>query len=167
MKPAWDKLIIEYADSKTAGVYDVDCTDAGKDLCETHGVEGFPTIKYGDPSDLQDYEGGRDFDELKKFAKENLKPVCSVVNIDLCDDAKKKQIKEFQSLSSDKLDKLIEEKIAEEKAVSTTFEEEVEKLQKRYEQLEEEKKDKLAKIKDSGLGLMKAVKAAASSKSEL
>merc|ERR1719343_1972690 len=104
MKPAWDKLMKAYAGSKTALVADVDCTtDGGKDLCETHGVEGFPTIKWGDPSGLEAYEGGRDFNELKAFADENLKPLCSPANVDLCDDEKKKQITDLQALSDDDL----------------------------------------------------------------
>lgn len=45
-------------DHPTAGVFDVDCTAAGQPLCEANGVKGYPTIKYGDPEDLQDYEGG-------------------------------------------------------------------------------------------------------------
>ena len=160
MKPDWDKLIKEYADSATALVADVDCDSTGKDLCETHGVEGFPTLKYGDPSDLQDYEGGRDLDELKKFAKENLKAVCSVKNIDICDDDKKALIKKYQAMTLDQLAELITEKETEQKDASTNFDEEVEKLQKRYEALEQEKKDKLQAIKDSGLGIMKSVKTA-------
>ena len=48
----------------------------GKPLCDSNGVRGFPTIKYGSPSALEDYEGGRDFDSLKKFADENLGPSC-------------------------------------------------------------------------------------------
>merc|ERR1711861_98571 len=96
-----------YADSKTALVADVDCTtDDGKKLCETHGVEGFPTIKWGDPSDLQNYEGGRDLKELKKFAKENLKPICSPANIDLCDEEKKATINKFRAMSTEELDAL-------------------------------------------------------------
>jgi len=90
MKPAWDKLIASYTGSKTALVADVDCTSDGKPLCEEHGVQGFPTIKWGDPSALEDYEGGRDFGDLESFAKENLKPLCSPKNIDLCDAEKKK-----------------------------------------------------------------------------
>ena len=93
MKPAWDKLMDAFADSKTALVGDVDCTAAGKPLCDSNGVQGFPTIKWGDPSALEDYQGGRDFDALKKFADENLKPMCSPSNIDLCDDDKKAEIK--------------------------------------------------------------------------
>merc|ERR1719408_611368 len=100
MKPAWDKLIKKFEGSATALVADVDCTSDGKNLCEEHGVQGFPTIKYGDPSALEDYEGGRGFDELKKFADENLKPSCSPSNLDLCDDAMKKKIADLEAMSS-------------------------------------------------------------------
>lgn len=167
MKPAWDKLIKAYAGSKTAGVYDVDCTAEGKDLCETHGVEGFPTIKWGDPSSLEAYEGGRDFKELKKFADENLKPLCSPANIDLCDEAKKKQITDLQALSAKELNEKIQKIETEMKDISDTFDKEVEKLQKTYEELEKEKGEKTKAAKDKGMGLMKAVLAARSSKSEL
>merc|ERR1712046_115862 len=105
---------------------DVDCTAEGKPLCEANGVQGFPTIKWGDPSGLEDYKGGRDYEALKKFAKENLKPMCSPANLDLCDDEKKKKIEELQAK--------IDEKKAEMKTLETTFEEEVKKLQASYEQ---------------------------------
>merc|ERR1712139_755216 len=118
----------------------------GKPLCEEHGVQGFPTIKWGDPSALEDYEGGRDYDELEQFATENLKPMCSPKNIDLCDDEKKE---------------------AESKEAEETFDAEVQKLQEKYEQLEKEKTEKQAAVKASGLGLMKAVKAAKGAKEEL
>merc|ERR1712137_502775 len=138
---------------KTALVADVDCTAAGKDLCETHGVEGFPTIKWGDPSGLEAYEGGRDFDELKAFADENLKPLCSPANIDLCDADKKKQIGELQALSSEDLTAKIEAIETEIKDIGDNFEKEVEKLQKKYEELEKEKTEKTKETKDKGLGL--------------
>lgn len=157
MKPAWDKLMKQFKGSKTALIADVDCTAGGKDLCEANGVEGFPTIKWGDPSALEDYEGGRDFDELKKFAEENLKPLCSPANIDLCDEAKKKQISELQQLSDTDLTAKIEAIEKEIKDVSDEFDKAVEGLQKKYEELEKDKADKTKELKDSGLGLMKAV----------
>merc|ERR1712193_157311 len=85
MKPDWDKLIAEFKDSKTVLIADVDCAAGGKSKCDEVGVRGYPTIKYGDPSDLQDYKGGRDYKALKKHA-ESLGPTCSPSNIDLCDD---------------------------------------------------------------------------------
>jgi|Transcript_44727 hypothetical protein len=166
MKPAWDKLMKEYAGHATALVADVDCTAEGKPLCEQVGVEGFPTIKWGDPSSLEDYDGGRDFEELQTFAKENLKPICSPANIDLCDDAKKAQINELLKLSADELESKIAEKDAELKEAGETFDAEVQKLQEKYEALEKEKTEKQKAIKDSGLGLMKAVKAAKSQAAE-
>jgi len=167
MKPAWDKLMKQFEGHASALVADVDCTADGKPLCEEHGVQGFPTIKWGDPSALEDYEGGRDFDELKTFAEENLKPMCSPKNIDLCDDEKKTQIEKYMKMSTSDLDAEIEKKEAESKEAEETFDAEVQKLQEKYEQLEKEKTEKQAAVKASGLGLMKAVKAAKGDKEEL
>jgi len=168
MKPAWDKLITKFEGSTSALVADVDCTvDGAKDLCETHGVQGFPTIKWGDPSALEDYDGGRDYDALEKFASENLKPLCSPSNIDLCDVEKKAQIEKLMAMDSSALDKEIEAKEAEAKEAEDTFTSEVEKLQARYEALEKEKTEKQAAVKASGLGLMKAVKGSKKPKTEL
>ena len=160
MKPAWDELMGLYEGSATALVADVDCTAEGKSLCEEVGVRGYPTIKYGDPSDLQDYQGGRDINALKKFAEENLKPMCSPNNIELCDDEKKAQIKKYQDMADADLASAIE---AEEKKISDAeelFKTEVQKLQKKYEELSADKDNTMTEVKNSGLGLMKSVKIA-------
>mmetsp|Transcript_47930 Transcript_47930/g.148100 ORF Transcript_47930/g.148100 Transcript_47930/m.148100 type:complete len:168 (-) Transcript_47930:100-603(-) len=158
MKPDWDKLIAEYKDSTTVLVADVDCTAGGKAKCDEVGVRGYPTIKYGDPDDLQDYKGGRSFADLKKFAEE-LGPQCSPANLDLCDEAKKKQIEEFKALSPEDREKAIAEKEAEMKKLEADFKAFVEGLNKQY-QAESDKKDKaLEAVKASGLGLLKSVHA--------
>jgi hypothetical protein len=164
MKPAWDKLMKNWNKGdrvKTSLIADVDCTAEGKPLCEQVGVQGFPSIKWGDVSNLEDYQGGRDYDALKKFAKENLKPMCSPSNLDLCDEDKKKEIATFQALSDDDLSAKIEEKKAAIKNAEDTFSEEVKKLQDTYKQMQEDKDNTLKEIKQSGLGLMQAVQAAA------
>jgi len=158
MKPDWDKLMKAFKDHKSTLIADVDCTAEGKDLCETHGVQGFPTIKYGDPSDLQDYEGGRDFKSLKKFADE-LGPMCSPSNLDACDAAKKKQIEEFMALSDSEIDKRVTEKEGKVKELSENFDKFVEGLQKQYQEADEKKKKDIDAIKAGGLGLLKAVHA--------
>merc|ERR1712100_839113 len=104
--------------------------------------------------------GGRDFDSLKKHADEKLKPMCSPTNIDLCDDDKKAEIKKFQDMSADDLDAAIKEKEAESKKAEDDFKKFVEGLQKQYEEGMKKKDDAIAAVKASGLGLMKAVKAA-------
>jgi len=160
-------LSAEYKDSASAAVIDVDCTAGGKSLCDANGVRGYPTIKYGDPDDLQDYKGGRTLKDLQKFASENLKPVCSPANIDLCDDDKKKQITELQALPADELDAKIKAEEQKQKDAEKKFETEVDALQKKYQSLQKEKEETLDAIKASGLGLMKSVKAAAAKKAEL
>ena len=46
----------DFGGSATQLVADVDCTACGKDLCDANGVKGYPTIKWGSPDDLQDYQ---------------------------------------------------------------------------------------------------------------
>merc|ERR1712232_1448127 len=103
---------------------------------------------------------------LKKFAKDNLKPMCSPSNIELCDDEKKAAIAKLQAMPLEELSSSIETKKAEIKAAEEYFEAEVKKLQETYQQLETDKKEKLAAVKESGLGLMQAVQAAAKKKKE-
>eukprot|EP00941_MAST-03F_sp_MAST-3F-sp1_P002783 g2783.t1 len=159
MKPDWDKLMGEFANHETALVADVDCTAAGKPLCDSNGVKGFPTLKYGDPSALEDYQGGRDFDSLLSFAKENLKPMCSPANLDLCEGEAKTTIEKFLAMDDAALDAAINEKVKEQEEAEKTFKDEVSKLQAAYEKLSSEKDAALKAVKDSGLGLMKSVKA--------
>jgi len=158
MKPDWDKLAAEYKDSKTVGIYDVDCTAGGKSLCDTVGVRGYPTIKHGDPDDLQDYKGGRSLDDLKKFA-EGLGPACGPANLDLCDADKKSQIGEFTKLGADAREKMIKEKEAEGEKAEKDFKEFVEGLQKKYQEASDKKDKDVEAIKSGGLGLLKSVHA--------
>jgi len=162
MKPDWDKLMKNWNKGdrlKTSLIADVDCTAAGKPLCETVGVTGFPTIKWGDAGNLEDYSGERKYDALKKFAKDNLKPMCSPSNIDLCDDEKKAEIATFQALPAEELKAKIEEKKAAMKAAEDSFTEKVKELQETYGQLQKDKDETIAEVKKSGLGLMQAVEA--------
>jgi len=158
MKPAWDKLMEDFKDSKTALVADVDCT-VHQDLCGKHGVQGYPTIKYGDPNNMEDYQGGRSFEDLQSFAKENLGPSCGPANLDLCDAEQKKAVEDAMALSAEDLAAKIAEGEKKMEDAESTFKSELEKLQKRYEELQKEKEETIANVKKSGLGMLKSVKA--------
>jgi len=167
MKPDWDKLMAAFKDHSSTLIADVDCATGGKSLCEQVGVRGYPTIKHGDPSDLQDYKGGRDFAALKKFA-DGLGPQCSPANLDLCDAAKKKQIEEFKALDSKKREEMIKEKEAEITKLEADFKTFVDGLQKSYTEANEKKDKDVEAVKAAGLGLLKSVHAhEKKSKSEL
>jgi len=157
MKPAWDKLMKDFKDSATALVADVDCTAAGKPLCDANGVQGFPTIKYGDPNALEKYEGGRDYDALKKFADENLKPLCSPTNMDLCDDDAKAELQALLDMDLEALETAITEGEQKIEDAESTFKTELQKLQDQYQALMTTKDETIAEVKASGLGQMKSV----------
>jgi len=158
MKPAWDTLMEDFKDSKTALVADVDCT-VHQDLCSKFGVQGYPTIKYGDPNNMEDYQGGRSLDDLQTFAKENLGPSCGPANLDLCDADQKKAVEDAMALSDADLDTKIKEGEDSLSGAEDTFKAEVEKLQAKYESLMKEKDETIANVKKGGLGMLKSVKA--------
>jgi hypothetical protein len=147
----------DFAGSPTALVADVDCTAGGESLCSKHGVEGYPSIKWGSPDSLENYDGERSYDKLKEFADENLGPSCGPSNIDLCDAEKKALIEKFQKMSDGKLDAKIRKAEANTEKASTDFDASVKKLQEDYEALQKTKDDTVKKVKNSGLSLMKAV----------
>merc|ERR1719487_1719096 len=85
----------------------------------------------------------------------------------VCSAEDKEMIKKYEQTPLDELKKGVEEKEQQIKDAETTFEQEVEKLQEKYEQLEKEKSDAISAIKKSGMGLMKSVIASKKSKGEL
>merc|ERR1719352_914559 len=148
MKPAWDQLGDEFADSTSVVIGDVDCT-VEEELCGKYGVEGYPTIKYftGATDPLGDsYDGGREYDDLKAFADENLGPSCSNENIDLCNDEQKEMLAKANAMSADELAAAIKEKEDAAAAAEKNFKDELEKLQANYEELVKEKDETVAAI---------------------
>jgi protein disulfide-isomerase-like protein len=160
MAEPWAQLAGEYADSASALIAEVDCTAEGKSLCDEQGVRGFPTIKYGDPSALEDYSGGRDYASLAAFAGENLQARCSPSNLELCDDEMKAKINTLMALPAEELAATISEEEKKLEDAEESFKTEVQKLQDKYQSLMEEKDAAIAAVKAAGLSLMKSVAAA-------
>jgi len=156
MKPDWDKLMVKFEDNPTVLVADVDCTGEGKPLCDSSGVEGFPTIKHGNPDNLQDYDGGRDFDALLEFAKK-LKPSCSPAKRELCDKEDLAEIEKFEALGLEALEKQVTTAENKIKAAEDKYKRQVDALQKKYKRYTDKKDAKVKKAKGSGLGIKKSV----------
>jgi len=135
MKPAWDKLMEEFKDSKTALVEVVDCTAAGKDLCGRFNVNKYPNIKYGRyVNDLEEYKEGKDFDSLKKFAEETL-VVCSPANPELCDDVNMALIEKFTQMSPSDLAAAIQKKLDAAEVLDANLKEVRMTLMREYEDI--------------------------------
>jgi hypothetical protein len=119
--------------------------------------KGYPTLKYRDPTNLEEYHGSRKFEDLQTFAMDHLKPVCSVNNIDLCNDETKEQLQAYQKLSIADLQEAVKKEEEKLEQAEIKFRDSVTKLQTEYQRMLKEKDETIAKIKASGLTLMKAI----------
>ena len=103
-RAAGDKLADEFHTSEKVLIADVDCTGAGEPLCERFDVQGFPTLKsFAAPeTDGEDYDGGREFEDLLAFAKE-LKPGCGLETKENCSPEDLAELEAAIALGEDKI----------------------------------------------------------------
>ena len=157
MKPAWDELMTLYDGSENILVADVDCINSGKDLCSEVGVQGFPSIKHGDPAHLKDYKGGRDANSLQKFASE-LKPSCNIISMLNCDKDQISSINEFKEKTEGELEQMVDDEEKERTDAEKLFQDKVKKLQSQYNQLNEEKEKSILETAGKyNIGMVKGV----------
>ena len=150
MKPDWDRLMEEYAESETTLVADVDCINGGKEICDNNNVKGFPTIKYGSANSLEDYKGGRSASDLREFASK-LGPPCNVYTLENCNNKQKAQIEEYQGKNKEVLEGMItsyENSVAD---IESTFKTGVDGLNVQFKQLQDDKEIALGKLDDVGI----------------
>jgi protein disulfide-isomerase-like protein len=140
LAPTWKTLMEE--STKDVLVAKVDCTAGGEALCKDNGVNGYPTLKYGDPSALEEYKGGRDLATLKAFVSE-LRPQCSVHKLELCSKEDKKTISKIRAFGSTKIKKKVRDTKNKITDLEGGFETDVSGLQATYETLLATKKAKM------------------------
>ena len=158
MKPDWDSLGSDYADSKKVIIADVDCTAAGKPLCDKYGVRGYPTIKYFNPPDEdgEDYKGGRDLAALKKFVETELGPGCSADTKENCSAEQLKDLEKYMSMdATERETQLTSLKDALKKA-----EDDHNDLLKNLQEQFKTSQDALEKLKEDSAPTIKMLKAA-------
>jgi len=161
MKPDWDKLMKKYRNHEHVIVADVDCTlSINQDFCQRMGVEGYPTIKYGDPDNLKDYEGGRTAKEMYIFAKENLGPQCSPAHMDICTGAQREKVNSYLAMEYSALEQAIAEKTMEELEAENEMKGEHKAVQQEMKDAKEAHNQWKKDFKAAGYGMMKSVLAA-------
>jgi protein disulfide-isomerase-like protein len=158
MKPSWDTLMQEYQEDQHVLIGDCDCTGDCRTVCEQMGVQGYPTLKFGELAALEDYTGGRDLENLRKHAQ-TLKPLCSLDNMHLCDDEQRRNFELLLALSAEDLDAQVEKIEGELAALESEYKAAVERLRLEYYRLEDEHAA-VVRPKTTGLASMKAIQAA-------
>lgn len=86
MVPDFEQLKKEFADTPNVMIADVDCTAGGQGTCQEHGVQGYPTMKILVDGKMEEYNGGRSFNDMKREvgSKLNPRPACSLESKDAC-----------------------------------------------------------------------------------
>jgi protein disulfide-isomerase-like protein len=167
MKPDWDELMDEYADSTSVLIADVDCIGDGKALCDKHGVQGFPSVKWGAPGALEDYKGGRDKSSLSAFAA-GLQPQCDVKTLENCSKLQLEDIELLGKESEEALQLRISTYDQGVAAIAADFKQEVTRLQGEYTTLMQKKDTATADlVRTSKIPLIKALLAVHENKNEL
>jgi len=157
MKPDWDALGDKFKDSTKVLIADVDCTAAGKSLCDKQGVRGYPTIKYFNPPDEEgeDYKGGRDLAALTKFAEE-LGPGCSVDSKENCSAEQLEKLQAYVAMEAGERSAKLEEM----KKALADADEKHNELLKQLQATFKESQDALEKLKEDSAPTIKLLKAA-------
>ena len=167
MAADWEKLATAL-NNPTTLIAEVDCTEeVNTNICAENEVEGFPTLKYGPPSSLENYEGGRDYESLEAFAQENLKPTCSAFNLDLCEGEELVKIESYFAMSVEDLMVVVDAVDEIVAKADEEFEKGLEALQEKYMAMMEEHEKNLEAAKaKAGYKMIKNVMAFKKSQGE-
>merc|ERR1719506_44229 len=84
MHPAWEELISSYKSDNNVLIASAQCQHlyptshagpawdgTGASLCQREHTQFFPHLMYGDPDNLQEYNGPHDFASLKAFVEKH------------------------------------------------------------------------------------------------
>ena len=136
----WD----EFAEQTEVLVGKVDCT-VHNELCQQHGVQGYPTLKYSNGFGINNYENGRDLQSLLKFVEDNLQNTC-LDDHNLCTEEEAKELEEYKKLSMGDIHTRLDNNEAEKESAEILFKGHVQKLQDKYTTLQKEKNEKLKEL---------------------
>ena len=145
LKPDWDKLTEKYKDSDIT-VTEVDCT-VEKDVCDSVGVKGFPTLKYGEAGALEDYRGPRTFEALDAHASQ-LKPGCNALTLENCSEDEVAEVEALRAKTQDELRDMLGAEAKEREEAETEFKDGVENLQLLFKELQLGREALLSDIRD-------------------
>jgi len=164
MASDWEQLADDFKSNPDILIAEVDCTsDDSETVCADQGVEGFPTLKYGDSAWMESYDGERDYDSLSTFAKEGLKKSCSPANSDLCSAEQKAKIDKYMDMTFEELQEILKKLDAELEEDESAFDETTDVLEEEYTEFSAAADDAKRDAKrDINYNMLKAIQSARS-----
>ena len=139
MAPDWERMAKEWVDHEQGLVGAVDCTKEAK-FCDEMKIKGVPTCLYGEPAShgvmLKEFTDTKTYIVMSKFAKATLiKPICSPVNLDACEETDRRQMMYFLSLGTWELGAVINDKLDAIQMAQDQFQAEFDAMQSSYDQM--------------------------------
>jgi len=157
MAEAWNELAEYYNQIGETDVLigSVDCTDSpdGKNLCMRFKLTGLPSLLYGPTSFngvyLEEYGGGKSFDELKSFASKELVPKCMPGSLDACTPEDRKRLEAYIAMSYAELTDSIKNTEKELADAKEAFKKKKNEMQKSHDEKLIEKEMNIIKCKST------------------
>lgn len=139
MAPDWELMAKEWVDHEQGLVGAVDCTKESR-FCEEMKIKGVPTFFYGEPAYrgilLKQFTDVKTYKVMSEFAKATLiKPICSPVNLDACEETDRRQMMYFLSLGTWELGAVIRDKLDAIQMAQDQFQVEFDAMQSSYDQM--------------------------------
>ena len=148
LAPVWDKMAAAVKDN--INIVEVDCT-VDVEVCKKYAVSGYPTLKYGVPPSLEQYEGGRTEKDLTEFATGL---ACSITDQTKCSDTDRQKIAKILQSTPEEVAVEVQNFDNQLAKVTQEFEEGVKQLQATFELLKSSKESTESLIKDAGYRYM-------------
>ena len=159
-------LATDWVDHPYSLILDVDCTTPKKtasSFCKKKfGVYDYPTLKYGHPHALQEYQGPRSYSVLKQFAQEVLTGFqCIPSQPTACTTPEQRSwLQQYQQLSQVELETTMHEIKNNLTLQKQTFQKQVDHLQKEYQEMVETKARRIQELEQGDLRYMLAIQKA-------
>mmetsp|Transcript_118214 Transcript_118214/g.166167 ORF Transcript_118214/g.166167 Transcript_118214/m.166167 type:complete len:353 (-) Transcript_118214:173-1231(-) len=149
LQPEWDQMAKVYADTPNVIIGQADCSGSGQQFCGENGVQGYPTLKLWKDGRFSDYNGGRDFQSLKREVERKLdpRPACSLESKEACTPEDRAILEESEKMSK-----------AERAAKLKEVQQEIQEAKKQQQELEKKQKklaEALELIKAGGVQVEK------------
>lgn len=159
--PVWDVLANEFANNPIALIGAVNCLNPkSRNLCLREGINKMPSVKYGDPDNLEFYTGKGMLEDLVIFGKKNLRPFCAPddYRIRFCSKKEYEKLQNFLNNTIDELEDMIEEQENLLKEANTNFTEQTEILNDYYNVFLDALKKVEREADENGYSIMKKIK---------
>lgn len=151
MADDWSFLAEGFEDDEDVLIGKMDCTkDLNRPLCQELGATAFPTLLYGDVTQLKDYTGKRELRHLRAVVEDHLdEPLCGVTHPELCPPKKQHKIQGLLAMGLPKVEEEIEEMEQQIEILSRQKDFHVDRLRKKYSAALTKKNDMKEEIRNT------------------